>query len=230
MSRSVLLVLLYALLCSWPPSVRASVPFWPIEPGWEWTYESEEGETAVVSVVGHRRVHDVHCVVLRMDLGSGGGLDYFVTEGPNGELYEHGWLEHQSGRSRSYDPPRRLVLGELTQEMIWSDLVEEYGGLTDEYPLATVEIHAWVLDVGQLQTPAGSFYAYAVMSQTSPGLARARPPLRSDPPPIGPYWHAEKVGLVRFLHEGVVYTLTEYHSPNSPVTRASWGEMKSRYR
>lgn len=236
------LFVLLALAVS--PGAAVGQDYLPLTTGNQWYYESDLGETQLMTIIGDETILGVPTRVRRQDMTSD-LFENFWTRGPDGSLFLHGARNLLDQLEWAYCPPLEMADAPLYLGKAWvtHDVQTYYldGTPMDGDPF---NYPCRVDFAGNVEPPAGTFYAYGVgfdpdsLAVRAPDggvfdlfgrrLTGAAP--RTDIDITD--WYCDNVGIVLqtiYAEEQHPLQLMWWNQP-TPAASISWGRIKAAYR
>ncbi len=232
-------VLIYALLLG-PMTVgvrpATAQSYLPLAVGNHWEYATTDGRHETQRISGTKSLNG-HTVYVKLYEASSEneGLENYWTEDADGRLLLHGFWLGLSGWGILYEPPLVLADAPLSPGKTWTCSMNPYR-LPEMEPLEPWIGHFEVVESGEVETPAGTFFAYGVSNMQLVGMLAERR-VTADGRVVRPDgtvatasvqatdWYSPGLGEVRYYD----YYLTGYGFP-TPALASSWGRLKSLYR
>ena len=233
-----MIALVIALGFSATPS--SAYDYHPLDPGRQWYYESDLGETELMTIAGERVVLGALTTVRREELTAQTVENFWTVDG-DGHLFLHGAVNYTYSFELAYLPPIRMVDAPLELDKSWTtpgihlyDLQGVFQGSIFDYSLN-------VFTEGLVTVPAGEFYAYGVGELIAVPLLRsssgecfdllgrripAPPSAETDHPQV---WYVDGLGVVKMDplgYEPEAFKLHWWTGP-TPVEPGSWGSIKT---
>ena len=218
------------------PSIASESLYFPLQDGCWWEYLGDGGDHCRAWVDGTQTVQGQVTTVLHWQYSGEiqENLYQYYSVDSTGAVLFHGFY-NDAGLTASYDPPFVLLPPSLGLGSEWCTTTQPYWDLEGTTPMDdSVEVCFRVASIGQLDVPAGQFTAFGVRqfvpeSMASPvaGLdVLGRPTLEGSRGATD--WYSENVGEVA-LRIYQYFALSGWSGQPVPITRLSWGALKSGY-
>lgn len=238
--------LMAAVFLAVPLTVSAD-DFFPLEIGMRWEYVSDAFNPVSFEITGERTILGKVTRVRRETNGFQVYENYW-TKDEEGNVYLHGSVNLTFGidDAAAYSPPIRMVQVPLVDGITWTTYGIQQFDLDGNYESGPFDFRQRVYGSGQLEVPAGEFFAFGIGNPDNPILRESHGALfdllgrRVDVDGEnyiegGGYptqWYSASVGVVMFnayATPSLAHRLASWSFP-TPVSPTSWGGVKALYR
>jgi hypothetical protein len=224
-------------------SLAQPYDYHPLDIGSHWYYENQVGDWQSMTIVGEEEVLGTVTRVRRQELAAE-IFENFWTRDESGNLFIHGARNLTYTFEVAYLPPVRMVdaplyLGKnwITENIVLYDLEGNPLGDSLDYPLQ-------VYFEGDIEVPAGQFYAYGVGQVIYPPILRnaqgerfdllGRHLKEADPTEReqATEWYVDGVGLAQhtYLVPPETWWRLQWWNQPTPAAPVTWGAIKALYR
>ncbi|MBU1700894.1 MAG: hypothetical protein KJ927_03305 [Candidatus Eisenbacteria bacterium] len=232
-------IVMVVVLSAGFPSSLFGQNYHPLETGTEWYYENIEYGPMSISMTGDKLVLGVWTKVRHQEEALQ-TYENFWTCDDDGNLFLHGAHNLDDGWQAVYVPPVKMINAPLYLNSTWITediMVYDFDGNPIWGPFNYGLKVYWE---GEVNVPAGDFYAYGVginpsiksahfKSIDSHDMFGRRGEETEDPPPGYPEdWYAADIGMVRHIDAAPWYwNLVWWKGPQPTSSKEdSWGRLK----
>ena len=209
------------------------VGYWPLAEGNTWTYVSDGGQSETLLVTEQIPIFGHSAWVVDYPESSWNEpLENYWSEGPDGQVYLHGfWRDDQGGWGYLYEPPVLFVDAPLAVGDTWSTTYDTYqlpGEIFDEQRTITLT----AVEFGTYVVPAGEFEAFGVGYARQAVLERAGRQYSLTGEALEPggrdagHWWSLGVGRIRY-HVTDALQLESYMIGTVATEARSWSGIKN---